>query len=109
MSRDWLVNDKSAGRDSSTAYTIAVETDYRYISKPVFQMYSGVGLGLAIVKTDFTLGPDLMLKGKNGESTQYFTGQLTALGFRVGKTLAGFAELGFGYKGIVNAGLSYQF
>ncbi len=24
LSRDWLVNDKSAGRDSSTAYTIAV-------------------------------------------------------------------------------------
>ncbi len=72
-------------------------------------MYSGVGLGLALVKSDFALGPDLMLKGKNGESTQYFTGQLTAVGFRVGKTLAGFAELGFGYKGIVNAGLSYQF
>jgi hypothetical protein len=37
LSRDWLVNDKVAGQDSSTAYTIAVETDYRYISKPDFK------------------------------------------------------------------------
>ena len=109
LSRDWLVNDKVAGQDSSTAYTIAVETDYRYISKPVFQMYSGAGLGLVSVKTDFILGPNLMLKGENGQSSQYFTFQITALGFRVGKQLAGFAELGFGYKGIASAGLSYQF
>ena len=76
LSRDWLVNDKVAGQDSSTAYTIAVETDYRYISKPVFQMYSGAGLGLVSVKTDFTLGPNLMLKGENGQSSQYFTFQI---------------------------------
>jgi len=31
------------------------------------------------------------------------------LGVRVGKSLAGFAEFGFGYKGMVNAGISYSF
>jgi len=34
---------------------------------------------------------------------------VTALGFRVGKKLAAFAEPGVGYKGIISGGLSYQF
>ena len=56
-------------------------------------MYSGIGL--AYVSTD--------------EFNNNFSFQATALGFRVGKKLAAFAELGFGYKGIAQIGASYQF
>tara|TARA_R110002050_G_scaffold56512_3_gene127088 strand:- start:40298 stop:40468 length:171 start_codon:yes stop_codon:yes gene_type:complete len=38
-----------------------------------------------------------------------FNFQLSALGFRIGKTVAAFAELGFGYKGIIIVGASFQF
>ncbi len=38
----------------------------------------------------------------------HFNFQLTPLGVRVGKKLAGFFELGFGYKGILILGISYQ-
>ncbi|SKB28670.1 hypothetical protein [Maribacter arcticus] len=76
-----------------TNITFAVETDYRYVSKPSFQMYSGIGVAY------FT-------------SDQYDTNlsfQINALGFRVGKKLAAYAELGFGYKGMAQLGASYQF
>jgi hypothetical protein len=56
-------------------------------------MYSGIGLAY------FT----------SDEYDTNFSFQATALGFRVGKKLAAFAELGFGYKGIAQIGASYQF
>lgn len=79
--------------DEFSNITIAIETDYRYISKPSFQMYSGIGLAY------FT----------TGEYDTNFSFQGTALGFRIGKKLAAYAELGFGYKGIAQIGASYQF
>ena len=38
-----------------------------------------------------------------------FTGNATLLGMRIGRKLGFFAELGFGYKGLINGGLSYRF
>ena len=74
-------------------------------------MYSGLGAGYAFGKTTFKLGDALEFKNTNNDNSKinYFTFHVTALGFRVGKKLAAFAELGVGYKGIINGGLSYQF
>lgn len=106
-----LVNDIESGGSSSKVYSFGIESDYRYVSKPSFQMYSGLGLGYAFGETTFDLGNKLEFKDSKEDSSSinYFTFHLTALGFRVGKELAAFAELGFGYKGIINAGLLYQF
>ena len=76
-----------------TNITFALETDYRYVSKPSFQIYSGLGVAY------FT-------------SDQYDTNlsfQINALGFRVGKKLPAYAELGFGYKGRVELGAPINF
>ncbi|MDZ7738042.1 MAG: hypothetical protein U5K32_03030 [Bacteroidales bacterium] len=35
--------------------------------------------------------------------------QVSPLGFRLGKQIGAFAEIGFGYKGILNAGISAYF
>ncbi|WP_158978625.1 outer membrane beta-barrel protein [Cellulophaga sp. L1A9] len=74
-------------------FSIALETDYRYISNPKFQMYSGLGIAY--------------FSSEAFESNTSF--QINALGFRVGKKLAAFAELGFGYKGFLALGASLQF
>ena len=39
----------------------------------------------------------------------FFNFQVNAVGFRVGKALAATLELGVGYKGSANLGVSYQF
>ena len=90
---DFIFLEGEPGSADFTNITIAVESDYRYISKDSFQMYSG--LGLAYFTAD--------------QYTTNFSFQISALGFRVGKNLAAYAELGFGYKGIVHFGASYQF
>ncbi|AIZ42936.1 hypothetical protein [Cellulophaga baltica] len=84
--------EQTSGQNFSN-FSIAIEADYRYISNPKFQMYSGLGIAY------FT--------SEAFESNISY--QLTGLGFRVGRKVAAFAELGFGYKGSFALGASWQF
>ncbi|PXW18318.1 outer membrane protein with beta-barrel domain [Chryseobacterium sp. CBTAP 102] len=87
-------------------YTLAVNSTYSYISKPKFRMYSGVGLG-------YTFSNEKLSPNQSDVQSMYsknssFNFQVIGAGVRIGGKLAGFAELGFGYKGIINLGISYQ-
>ena len=68
-------------------------------------MYSGVSIGYTLESADFTTS-NASIEDKNDG---YFNFQLNAIGLRVGKSLAGVAELGVGYKGFASVGLSFQF
>uniref|UniRef100_UPI0030D94E9C hypothetical protein n=1 Tax=Maribacter arcticus TaxID=561365 RepID=UPI0030D94E9C len=74
------------------------------------------------VKDRFMVGAAISYEALTGHTNDvlvaYFTSdqydtnlsfQINALGFRVGKKLAAYAELGFGYKGMAQLGASYQF
>ncbi len=70
--------------------------DYTYFRREWVQLYSGAGLGMAVVMEED-------VDEKEAETEYWFAFQLNALGVRVGKRVAGFAELGFGYDGILSA------
>ncbi|MFS4467506.1 hypothetical protein [Maribacter sp. 2210JD10-5] len=99
-------NKKIGERDSKT-YTAALEAEYYYISQTFIRLYSGLGAGYSFNKQEFT-STDSTIKNQE-EKFNHFNFHVNALGIRVGNALAAFAEVGFGYKGIVNVGLSYQF
>ncbi|MEH0155888.1 hypothetical protein V6R21_17210 [Limibacter armeniacum] len=105
VKEDVKVNGSDAGEAKYGYYTVGIESDYRYISREAFQMYSGIGVG-------FTFQDD-KYDGSSSDiadsDDRYFNFQINALGFRFGKAFGGFLELGYGYKGVVNAGVSYQF
>ncbi len=103
MSEDLYVNNEKNGDLKYSYITVGLGTDYRYISKEYFQMYSGAAVAYTSESIDYAG------QGEAPKGDGFFNYQLTAAGFRVGKKLAGFAELGFGYKGIANVGVSYQF
>ncbi|AYN03773.1 outer membrane beta-barrel protein [Flavobacterium sp. 140616W15] len=103
MSQDIYVNNTKEGKANYTYITVGLGTDYRYISTNFFQMYSGVAVGY----TSENIKNSGAQNSANGDG--FINYQVNALGFRVGKKFAAFAELGFGYKGIVNTGVSYQF
>jgi hypothetical protein len=105
--QDISVNNAVIGEQKYRALTFAIESDYRYISNPSFQIYSGLGAGITINKGEFE--PNSTKETSIHDNSSYFNYKVTALGLRVGKKLAGFLELGFGYKGILSAGISYQF
>ncbi len=93
----------------SKIYSIAVESDYSWINKGYFRVCSGVGLGYRMVDVksiSTTASANSKLSGERAHGLGY---HINAIGIRAGKTIGVFAEAGYGYKGIVNAGLSIQF
>lgn len=94
-------------QDGTSRYsylTIGLGTDFHYVSANWFQMYSGLGIACTFQNATYN--------GSNNDIQNtrhnYVNFQLNALGFRFGKAFAVFAEFGFGYKGLVQAGLSIQ-
>lgn len=87
-----------------TFVTLAIEGEYRYRNQGVVQLYSGIGLGYSY-GTETLTSPEQLTTNGNVSTIAY---QINAIGVRLGKKYAGFAEFGFGYKGIVNVGLSIQ-
>lgn len=85
-------------------YTFMARFDFSYVTTEWVNMYSGVGAGVSVNQYVF----DDDKQGKD-DNNIYVAWQVNAFGIRVGKTLGGFAEVGFGYAGIVNAGLSLKF
>ena len=94
------------GTFKETNYVGALEFDYRWILKKSFQMYSGAGAGVRIRKGTYTI---------EGEAEPLHmtkalpTFHLNLLGFRFGRAVGIFGEIGAGYKGIFNVGLNAQF
>lgn len=93
------------GTFSTNHYTIAAEADLRYINTNWFEMYSGLGLGYTFTRQygeDNTGVSDIT-------NSRHVAFQLNLAGFRFGKNFGAYMETGFGYKGILNFGLSYRF
>lgn len=78
---------------------------FQYLNKPVFAMYSGVAIGVTLDYYSETS------KGGTTTNTQklYPAGQLTLLGFRVGRGGAFVGEFGIGTLSILNLGVSFKF
>ena len=88
--------------------TGAFELQFRYVNDGPFQMYSGLGLGVTYGMEHFTASDDSGIN--SGDRSMILPGyQVNVVGVRFGNRLAGYLELGFGYKGIMNVGLSYTF
>jgi len=88
--------------DSWFTYSLMPRMDFYYINKGIFSMYSGFAVGVSYFSCHSKF---------NDQADQTVTNvswayQINALGIRLGKKVGGFIELGFGYQGIVNLGIS---
>lgn len=88
-------------------YTVAIEWEYRYVNQGPVQVYSGLGLGFTYGTETLTPPPDLSATSSTGDISN-IAYQINAVGVRLGKKYAGFVELGYGYKGVINVGFSIQ-
>jgi hypothetical protein len=87
-------------------YTILLNSNYSWVIKKSMQLYSGLSAGINIhdrneVVNEFTYSADF--------TKMYFAYQATPIGLRLGRTFGVYAELGYGYKGILCGGFSYRF
>lgn len=77
--------------------TMAFETEFIIADRPIVKLYAITALGVHVIRV------------KDYVQTKTYawpTCQITPFGIRYGRKFAGFVEIGYGYKGIVNLGLS---
>ena len=101
-------DDPKQKREVNRYYmTFAIEPIFNYVSKPSWQLYGYLGLGGTIV----SFGSANFNDGSKVEITRvpYVNVHITPIGVRFGKEFGGFVEFGYGYKGLLNAGVSYRF
>lgn len=100
-----FINDQKEGTVENIYNTFAAEFEYRYIARDNFKLYSVLGAGITPYKEKFV--------GNNGNkevnNDTHFNFQVSAIGVKIGKPVGVFTELGFGYKGILSAGLFANF
>jgi opacity protein-like surface antigen len=83
-------------------YTLMARTDFRWVNKPKFQMYTGVGIG-----GNYIHSYDTSPGGENLRNT-VLAGQLNLLGIRFGRDFGVHLEFGFGWNGLAGAGVSQR-
>jgi hypothetical protein len=89
-------------RFDAQTLTVAGEVTWFFIRKPGIKLYTMTGVGIYTMKASVD-GYDA------ATTTNGISAQVTPLGIRFGKKIGVFTELGYGYKGIINAGLSIKF
>ncbi|MDR1115780.1 MAG: hypothetical protein LBL33_06505 [Tannerella sp.] len=98
---------KETGKFYKTHYTFAVEAELTYLSKGNFNMYGLAGIGETFYHLKYKDNSD---KNKNDSNMNPYTAfQITPVGLRYGRNAGAFVELGFGYRGILNAGVFARF
>ena len=95
----------TVGKFTSNFYTLAVEGDYKYVNSDKFKLYSLAGVGATLLNQVYKPNEG----DKKSQSKVFFNFQITPIAIKYGSVFGVFAELGFGYKGIVSAGLFYRF
>ncbi|MDR1725419.1 MAG: hypothetical protein LBR28_03400 [Bacteroidales bacterium] len=79
--------------------TFACEFQAYYLNTTYVQLFGMVGLGFTINSVSKSDYP----------TVQFYNFQITPFGIRIGKSFGVFCEVGYGYKGFINTGLSYKF
>ncbi len=100
-------NGLNTGKTKSNYYSLMPSFTYNYCQQDNCQIYGCVSLGAGIGNSTFMPADKEIYRKKTTNSLQ-FAYQVSALGIRYGKKVGVFMELGYGYNGIFQAGLSYN-
>ena len=96
--------DEFLGTLTRKYYIMAGLANFNYVRKPSFQMYSGLAFGYAFQDIHY-----IPIEGEEEvENPGKMAFHINAIGFRFGKSVGGFLELGYGYKGVINFGFSLK-
>ena len=90
------------GEEKTKYYTVMPSVKFNWLRKDYFGMYSTLAAGFMVAS----------LSGSNNGSSDSkvtFMGHVTALGAEFGGQLRGFAEFGFGERGVITLGARYKF
>ena len=103
--------DKKTKKDDLTEsfITIMPSVKFNWLRNNGFGMYSALSAGVMFLSVSFDDSVKAADPDAQKETKAKFMFHATALGVEFGGNLRGFAELGFGEKGVLCAGLRYKF
>lgn len=102
---DALISNEKKGKFRNNYYTVAAEADFKYIQNNKTTIYGLLGAGTTMMSQFYK-----PIEGeRKNHSMVYFNFQFTPLGIKYGSRYGAFAELGFGYKGILSVGAFGRF
>lgn len=93
------------GSERMNFYSIMPALDVTYYQSRNVKLYGSAMAGVGFVGFSSSMGND----DGSSSGTAVFSFQVNPIGIRVGRQVAGFAELGAGLKGIVTLGVSAAF
>lgn len=97
--------DGKIGEQAIDYYTIAAESSFYYLQKERLRLYGLMGAGA----TFGTASQHNYETATHSRANQtFFNFQITPIGVSYGKQWGGFAELGFGYRGVLSCGVYYR-
>lgn len=94
------------GEQTNTYYTLAGEASYSFLKKEKLKLYALFGMGATFGSVKQTRYAQEDVVRSHGTM---FNFQITPIGIRYGKQWGGFAEMGFGYRGLLSFGAFYRF
>ena len=97
-----------AGTYSASSTTVAIELYYVYHFWKYVEVYTFAGAGPSFANMTSSYSSHGFGFPSETTSNTILKGQYTPLGIRFGGRLGAYAEVGYGYKGIVNAGISFK-
>lgn len=92
------------GDKKNNYYTLAAETSYAFLNKERIKLYALLGAGATFTTVE---SKNFITNRSSSSQGTIFNFQITPIGFRYGKQWGGFAELGFGYRGLASFGVFY--
>ncbi len=99
--------DKASLKTHVRAYTGMISANWTYFRKGIWEISSGVSAGVCYKDEKYNAQFDgVSVPVENDRAV--FAYNLSACKARIGGTIGGFLEVGFGFKGLVNAGLSIR-
>ena len=106
----------NSGYYTVRSYTFAVEALFAYLRKNRFMFYGYGGMGPTLYRQNYYFYPNAynpppvtLPTNPYDYRTTYMNAQITPIGIRFGGNVAGYFEMGVGYKGLLNLGLSARF
>jgi hypothetical protein len=103
-------NYYNIGTYTRTSFIIAPEFEVPYYIKHGLKLYMIVALGARFSNANISYDPNAYAPYTRPEPNVIIPAfQYTPIGIRFGSGIGGFAELGWGYKGIINGGFFMKF
>lgn len=103
-------NYYNIGTYSRTSFIVSPELEVPYYIEHGLKLYMIVGLGARFSNVNISYYPNSYAPYTHPETSVIIPAfQYTPIGIRFGSGIGGFAEFGWGYKGILNGGFFMKF